>query len=355
MPNDLINITNHVEIELQLLASAFYFGDFYPVHQLIDKKSRLFMAFANKKIDDIQTKSEPMIIQPETLSQSDQEQYRQFYPGIFEDIQKKYAEDLRKNPVPPPAQFFEEFAENAINLGKFMAAASALDYIKALDKRIDRRLSNAIRILRSREILALPEDVDQPHADSSLNEVEIAAREFYTAIKLKQPLGPKFQELGVELQFRNKMLWRKYEQYVSSNNEKEIFNFVIHYLSDDSGFTARIGEGLAKAKIRKIFVKKLAEFFSGGTENHQRFLSQYRAAVAKLAEASQASDYFDVQELLLGRKVKSDEVFQYFKELMVQHPISALVCRMHQTPDQQQYVVPYMAHERSLVELLELS
>ncbi len=355
MRNDLIELNDHIEIELQILASAFFLGDYYPLHQLIDKKSRLFIAFANKKSDDIQTKSTPLIIDPDTLNEHDQEEYQKYYPGIIEDIKKKYSEDLQKTPVPPPTQFIEEFADNAIDMGKFMAASSALDYIKSLDKNIDRHLSNAIRILKSKEILALPEDVDQPHSDESFNEIESAAKEFYTAIKLKHPIGPQFQYLGVDLHFHNKMLWRKYEQYISSNNLKEIVNFSVHYLSDNASFAAKIGDSLSKGKIRKILIKKLAELFSGGAENYQNFVSRYQEAVAKLAYAEQETDFFAIQELLLGRKAKSDELLHYFKELMVQHPISALVCCIHQTPDQKQYVAPYIAHDMSLMELLELS
>lgn len=355
MTNDLIEINDHVELELQILASAYFLGDYYPLHQLIDKKSRLFIAFANKKMDDITSKSAQLIIDPNKLSENDQEEYRKEYPRILEDIKQKYYEDLRKTQVPPPAQLIEEFADNAINLGKFMAASSALEYIKALDKHIDRHLSNAMRILKSKEILALPEDVTDAHSDDSHNEIESAAKEFYTAVKLKNPTGPGFQYLGPELHFRNKMLLRKYEQYVTSNNLKEIVNFCTHYLSDDSGFAAKISDSLSKGKIRKIFIKKLAELFSGSPEKYQDFISHYQEAVEKLGTAEKEADFFAVQEILLGSRARPDELFHSFKELMVKHPISALVCCIKQTPDQQYYVAPYLAHDMSLVELLDIS
>lgn len=355
MTNNLIEINDYVEIELQLLASAYFLGDYYPLHQLIDRKSRLFIAFTNKKIDDIKSKSAQLIIDPAKLSENDQEEYRKYYPGILENIKKKYYDDLRNTQVPPPAQLIEEFAENAIDLGKFMAASSALEYIKALDKHIDRHLSNAIRILKSKEILALPEDVSESHSDESYNEIESAAKEFYTAIKLKKPTGPNFQYLGPELQFQNKMLWRKYEQHVTSNNLKEIVNFSIHYLSDASSFAAKISDSLSKGKIRKIFIKKLAELFSGGPEKYQEFISRYQDAVTKLATAEKEADFFAIQETILGTRAKTDELFHYFTDLMVKHPVSALVCCLKQTPNQKLYIAPYLAHEMSLVELLDIA
>lgn len=355
MTTDSIDINDHIEIELQLLASAWFLGDYYTLHQLSDRKTRLFTAFANQKTDDIKSKSAHLIIDPDKLNEHDQERYRTTYPKILEDIKTKYSEELRKMPVPPPTQFIEEFADTAIHLGKFLAASAALDNIKALNKTIDRHLSNAIRLLKSKEIFVLPEDVDQPESEESFSEIESAAKEFYTAIKLKNPMGPKFQYLGVELHFRNKMLWRKYEQLVTSNNLKELVNFSINYLSDDSGFAAKISDSLSKGKIRKIFIKKLAELFSGGADNYQNFVSHYREAVEKLAHAEQESDFFAIQELLFERRAKTDEMLHYFKELMIKHPISALVCCIKQTPDQKPYVAPYMAHDISLMDILEIA
>lgn len=347
----LMESDRHLEIELHLLTTAYFGGDFYILFQLINEKSPLFQALAEKKISAIQLHAAPLLLDTAALEDDERREYEK----IFNDIQNKYGSDLRKTPVPPAQQFFEEFADNAVNLGKFVAASAALDYIKALDRKINQHITDGARLLKTKELLALPEDVDHPASSESLDQIEIAAREFFVAIKLKNPTGPMFQALGPDLHLTNRELWRKFEHYIAMNNLKEITNFCFHYLINDMEIATKIIDSMAKGKLRKMFLRKLAELFSNGRENYQAFIARYQQTVEKLRTAKENADFFEIQTVLLGRRTGTEGVVHYLCELSVSHPISALVCCLKEMPGPTQFLVPYLFHDKSIVELLELS
>jgi hypothetical protein len=185
--------------------------------------------------------------------------------------------------------------------------------------------------------------------------VSQAVNAVYEAVKLKNPFGGQFQDLGPDLHMKDTESMRKFIKYVELNLLKELIEFSISYLLDDRQIADRIIPALSSGKVRKIFLRQLAAKFSLGEERYSQFVANYQSAVEKLKTAKTEIDYFNVQKTLLGRGTGENVAHQFLRELCLEHPISAMLVLRQPTPGGNVIIAPIMLKSGvSLMDFLEL-
>lgn len=341
------NTNSALDIELHLLATAYFIGDFSILYYLTNRNGPVYNAAASGDENALEKFADRNDIDETLLKEEDQEKYNE----ILQSIRDKYQQQLSEQLVPVPENYLQELAERALDMGHFADAHSALDVIGKLDKKVNEYIVNATQILQSKVV----RDEESENADELNAMIQQAADQFYQAIRLKNPMGNQFQYLAEELHFRDHDALRKYHKYIETNLLKEIIEFSINYLTDDKIISAKILENLKSGKVRKLFLKFFAIKFSGGEEKFREFAENYKQAAEMRKNAKHEKDFLDIQKKILGRTTGGNEFFQFIRELAFDHPVGTLLISIDTSPNDTPYIVPVILQSGiTLLEFLEL-
>lgn len=343
-----LDFTDTTRIELNLMTTALFFGEFASIYALLQPESRLAIALRQKDLAALKKMATPIIGDQGDLNQEDEEKYN----TLFAHVQSTFESAIVQQPIPLPEAYLEELAEIAVQQGKYLSAHNTLQYLKRLDKKVNEYLTQATQSLQSKIVA----EFDRTAGAEATAVIEKAAQQFYFAVRLKKPMGVPFHYLGVDFFTKNIEARRKYERHIEQGESvfKEIMNTCIAYLVDDPVVSDKIINSIKNNHIRKHILKYLAIQFAGGPEQHQLFVEQIRQAVENVRNAKNELDYMQTQQILLGRTTGSDTLVQYLKELSTRFPVSPLMIKIEQSPANVPYLAPLMIKDRSLVELLEL-
>lgn len=309
--------------------------------------SKAYLSVKKSDIEALRKFAEKNWIDMEMLS----EEKRQELEQIYDKIENKYGEQIKAELAPLPHEFLNELGERALKFGRFRDAYSAFKSSGELDKRVNQFLTEAIRILHSKEVTA--SDLGE---DDLKQKIAQAADLVYQAVKLKNPFENQFQKLGPNLHYHDPEAGRKYAKYIEQSLFKEIIDFGIQFLIDDRSIDSKVTSALSSGKIRREFLKQLSIRFSGGEERYKIFVENYQQAVLKVKDAKTEKDFIDVQKTLLGRGTGDNEYFQFLQELSLEHPVGALLVNTQATPENKLYIAPTVLKSGvSLLEFLELA
>jgi len=267
-----IDLTNMTEIQLYLLTIAYFYGDFSIIHYFTNRNSPVYRATTEGDIHAFKKFAFTYEIDLDELSDEDKEKFNQFQ----QKITSEYKSQLESEPLPLPEQYLEDLANRAIQLKNYTSAHSALKVNKKLEKKVNEFIVIGVQALQSKDVKTASSDADE---DNFLENIQQAVRQFYQAIRIKNPLGNQFQYLVSDLHFQNVDAMRKYAKYVELNLLKELIEFNIKFLADDKSIAEKICNNLVNGKARKTFLRYWAEQFSFGKENYQQFVSRYKEAV----------------------------------------------------------------------------
>ncbi len=274
-------------------------------------------------------------------------------------------------------QILANIAQNALRLKKFSFASKAYDELDEKEQVISNYMKEGGSLLEGDKI--------QQAAESYL----IAAK---LAYDYKQRFGPDFQQRG--LQLHADCMNQPEKCITASTDIQNIIDEGIKYLLDNQAIAEKLLQQPQPAK--KSLLKALAQLQDS---NYHAFAENYKAAVQKLKETTQdyeegkISDEFrmeevqeaeeqhksgglsseelenikqkkllednwekvlDIQQTLLGRAMVGDNVLQYIRELLWEHPVSALVVCIKYEHQPKAVVTPAMQNSTSLMELLGL-
>ena len=344
-----IDLTNTTEIQLHLLTTAYFYGDFSIIHYFTNRNSPICRAATERDIHALKKFALKHEIDLDQLPDGDREKFNQFQ----QKITNEYKSQLESEPLPLPEQYLEELANRAIQLKNFTSAHSTLQVNNKLDKKVNKFIVTGVQLLQSKDV----KTASSASAEEIFSKnIQQAVWQFYQAIRIKNPLGNQFQYLAPDLHFTNADAMRKYAKYVELNLLKELIEFNIHFLVDDKSIAEKICNNLVSAKVRKTFLRYLAEQFSFGKENFQQFVSRYKEAVQSLNAAKEDKEFLKIQKILLGHGTGDNEYYQFFRELTTEHPISALLVSVLPTPgDGIPFIAPIVLKSGiSLMEFLEL-
>lgn len=346
-----MDLTNPLEIQLKLMTTAYFYGDFSTIYPFTNHNSMIYNAVIAGDVNALSKFASKNDIEIDELSDESIEKYNQFH----HQLTSNYKSQLEKNPLPLPAPYLEELADRAIELGNYSTAHSALQAINSLDKKVNEFIVKGVELLQSKEVKGSEVSSDESGSDSLDERIRQVAFQFYQAIRIKEPLGHQFQYLGPNLYLENSEALRKYMKYVELNLIKELLEFGIQYLADDRAIAERIIKNLPSSKIKRLFLKHFAEFFSLGSENYQAFVRRYQEAVKLLKNAKEDREFLTIQKVLLGRGTGDNQYYQFLRELAVEHPISTLLVTIELTSDGTPYIAPIILKSGiSLMEFLEL-
>lgn len=345
---DISELTDIPQIELQLMTTALYFGEFAAIQALLQPESRIGISLRQNDLVALKKYAGKIIVDLDSLDEDEREKYH----SLFQRLQETYEAAIKQQPIPLPEAFLEELAEAALKMGKYLSAHNTLQHLKRVDKKVNEYVTNGVQTLKSKIVA----EIDKNNREEAFKLIESAAENFYTAIRLKKPMGVPYQYLGVELFTRNAEIRRKYDRYVEQGESvlKEIINSCITYLFDDPATSEKIINNIKNNRTRKFLLKQLAIQFSGGSENYEIFTKQIREASENVKNAKTELDYMQTQRILLGRTTGSDTLVQYLKELATRFPLSPMMIQIEHSPANVPFLAPLMLKERTLAELLEL-
>jgi hypothetical protein len=339
--------TNLIDLQLELLTTAYFLGDFSIIYQFTNKNSSIYNSLLTKNAVALKTYAQRNGIELDQFSDEQRQQFEQFQKHLAQNYQKQ----LEANPVPLPEPYFEELAQRAIELKNYSAAHSAMNAINKLEKKVNELIVKGVEALQSKEAKAESAD----HDDAIRQKIAQSADYFYQAIRIKNPLGNQFQYLSSNFFFKDHESLRKYYKYVELTLFKEIVDFAIEYLTDDNVISQKIITNLSTGKSRRLFLKYFAELFSLGQDNYLVFVDNYKKAVELLKAAKTEQEFFNVQKVLLGRGTGDNNYLQFLRDLAVEHPIATLLVTLAPSADQVLHLRPFMLKSgTSLLEFLEL-
>lgn len=348
MQTDYANIKEPYDLINHLLCLAYFYGDYSIPFQLMNTTSQVYLSVKKGDIVALRKFAGRNWIDPQRLSTEKRAELEKIYQMIVE----KYAAQVKTELSPLPAAYLTELGERAIQLGHYRDAHSAFKTIKGLDRKVNELISEAIQILRSRDVTAS----EKEDAELVTDKVQQAVDLLYIAIRVKNPFGNQFQKLGPELHYEDLETFKKYLKYVEQTLLKEILEFGIQYLIDDHGVSEKVIAALATSRVRRLVLKHLAIRFSGGDARYKQFVANYRQATEQLRKSRTEKDFLEVQRILLGRGTGDNRYFQFLRELSLEHPISALLVITLRTPEGEPYISPLvLKSENSLLEFLEIS
>lgn len=348
MQDDYNSIDDTYDLIFHLLSISYLYGDYAIPFHLMNTSSRAYLSVKKRDIAALRKFAARNWIDMGLLNDQQRQQLEQFY----DMIRTNYSDQIKAELAPLPNQLLLELGERALQLGHFRDAHSAFEAIKMLDKKVNEFVSEAIQILKSRDV-ANPETDDDEKVKAKINE---AVSNVYEAIRLKNPFGNQFQKLGYRLHYEDPDAGRKYSKYVELTLVKELLEFGIHYLIDDRSIGEKVISAMSSSKVKRMFLKFLAIRFSGREEYYAKFIDNYRRAVEKLKNSENEKDFLEVQKLLLGRGTGDNKYFQYLRELSLEHPVSALLVSTQTTPAGEYYIAPVILKTgNSLLDFLEIS
>ena len=346
MKTDYQQIEDVHELVMHLLSISLFYGDFAIPFHVNNPSSSVSLSIKKNDIAALRKFAARNWLDFDLL----EENKRQELEKIYTQLNEKYGGELKNQPMPLPADFLLELGERAISLGKFLDAHSAFKGVNQLDQRVNQFISEAIRILQSKEVTS--SDASSQQLEEKCAEV---AQLVFQAVHLKNPFGNQFQKLSQKLHFEDAESWRKYNKYLEQSLFKEIIDFGIRYLIDDNVIADKIISKLGSGKVRRQVMKQLAIQFSGDKERYDKFVEKYRQAAEQTKNAKSEQDLMDVQKTLLGRGTGDNEHYQFLRELSLEHPISTLLVTTLQTQEGKLFLAPHILKSgESLLDFLDL-
>ncbi len=341
------NTNSALDIELHLLSTAYFIGDFSILYYLTNQNSPVYIAAVSGDENALQKFADRNDIDENQLKEEDHQKYNE----ILKSIRDKYQQQLSEKLVPIPDNYLLELADRALDMGHFADAYSALNVTGKLDKKVNEYIVNGAQILQSKVVRD-----DASDKSGELNTmIQEAVDQFYQAIRLKNPMQNQYQYRAEELYFKDHDALRKYHKYIETNLLKEIIEFSINYLTDDKIFSAKILENLKSGKVRKLFLRYFAMKYSGGETEYRRFVENYKQAAELRKNAKQEKDFLDIQKKVLGRTTGANEYFQFLRELAFDHPVGPLLVTIEASPNDTPYITPVILQSGiTLMEFLEL-
>lgn len=341
-------INSAFDLELNLMTSALFYGEFAAIQPLLQSESRLALAIKKNDLQTMQKLTRSLLTDSSMLDEAQV----QAFETLYDQIEKDYAASLKQQAMPLPESFLEKVVEAALEKQKYLTAHNILDTTKKLDKGVNELLNQTIQLLQSREVA----QAEKEHSAEADRKIDDAAICFYKAIRLKYPLGLEFQYRAVEELTAHKETRRKYERYVEQGESvlKEIINACLYYLANDQAITDKILNHIKNNRVRKQFLKRFCILLTGGEEKFQAFISNFNQAREHITNAKTEYEFLRTQRILLGRTAGSETLIQYLKELATVFPISPMIMTIAATPDQVSYLSPLMLKDKMLLEILDL-
>ncbi|NOZ62249.1 MAG: hypothetical protein GXO74_11245 [Calditrichaeota bacterium] len=346
MKTDYQQIEDVHELIMHLLSISFFYGDYAIPFHINNPSSTVSLTIKKNDIAALRKFAARNWLDFDLLEENKRQELEQTYARLNE----QFGEKLKAEPMPLPTEFLLDLGQRAISQGKFRDAHSAFKTANQLDQRVNQFISDAIRILQSKEVTsgdASSEQLEEKCAD--------VARLVFQAVHLKNPFGNQFQELGQRLHFEDADSWRKYNKYIEQSLFKEIIEFGVRFLIDDKAIADKIIHALGSGKVRRQILKQLAIQFSGGKERYEKFVENYRRAAEQVKNAKTEEEYIAVQKTLLGRGTGDNEYYQFLRELSLEHPVSALLVLTVQTSEGKLFIAPQILKSgESLLDFLDL-
>lgn len=274
-------------------------------------------------------------------------------------------------------QILMQIAQNALRFKKFSFASKAYDELGKKEQVISDYIKEGDSLLG--------EDKIQQAVENYLITTKLA-------YDYKQTFGPNFQQRG--LQLHADCISHPTNCITASTDIQTITDEGIEYLLNNHQIAEKLRQ--QPLPVKKSLLKVLAQLQDS---NYPAFVENYKAAVQKLKETTQdyeegkISDDFrteevqeaeeqhksgglsdeglemikqkkllednwgkvlDVQQTLLGRAIAEDNFLQYIRELLWEHPVSALVVCIKYEHQPRPVVIPAMQDSTSLMGLLGL-
>jgi len=338
-----------VDYEIFMLSISHYLGNFSLIHHLTNQNSILYRAISNRDVPAIKKFYDRNRLD---FNRFNDEQTKEFNE-VYNEIDNKYRSQLEKKNLPIPDQFLVELGEIAIKKGNFTTAHSSFKILNQLDKAVNENIVKGVEKFQSRELKTLEDN--SGNAQDLEEYMAKVAKDFYVAMRVKNPFGNQYQYLAPELFGEKGELLKKYFKHIELALLKEIIEFAIEYLIQDKTITEKIITNLQSGKIRKLFLKHLAKHLSLGEDSYEKFVDRYKNAAEILKDAKSESDFLSVQRILLGRRTGDEEFYQFLRELAFEQPIATLVCAITVTDEGTPYYAPIlMKSGQTLLEFLEL-
>lgn len=343
---DTKELSDITTIELHLMTTAYYLGEFAAIQPLIQSDSRLAFAINNQDLVGVQKNAMRLLLDINSLEESHQNEYE----NLFQQVKQGFENTIRNRPLPLPESFINDFIEITIKKEKFLSAHNILQYTGKLEKKVNETIHFGLQRLQSKVVT----EAEKELSESAIETIDQAVKDIYTAQRLLKPWGFKFQYRAIELLQQKDDIFRKYEKYIEQSLLKEILEVILSYLLDDQDIADKILKTLKNNKSRKYFIKKLSMIQMGGEANYQMFIKQYLDAIEHRKTAQNVFDYSKIQTILLGRTTGSDSPLQYIKEIGTRFPIAPLLLKVENSPFNTPYLAPIMINDQSLLHFLDL-
>ncbi|MBN1153846.1 hypothetical protein JXB12_02885 [candidate division KSB1 bacterium] len=344
-------LSTPLDFELLMLAISYYWADFSLIYHLTNQNSTLYRAISNEDAPAIRNFYERNAIDFDQFTDKQKSEF----DAVYNDIAATYRNQLETQKLPLPDDYLARLRKRAIEKGNYTAAHAVLNITNQLEKVVNEYIVKGIEQLHSKEIKSLESGESSSNLEQLDDHIREAVRNFYIAIRVKNPFGNHFQYLAPDLFMSNKEQLKKYYKYIEMSLLKEIIEFAIEFLVQDKVIAEKIISNLQSAKLRKLFLNHLARQFSLGEQNYDKFIARYKQSVSILKEAKNETDFLNVQRTLLGRGTGDNEFYQYLRELAFEQPISSLMCAVTVTEEGTPYFTPILLKSgQSLLEFLEL-
>ncbi len=341
--NELSDIAT---IELHLMTTAYYLGEFAAIQPLFQADSRLALAVQNQDLPGTQKNAIRLLLDVDTLDETEQNEYE----TSFQKIKEAYENTIQNRPLPLPEAFINDFIEVALKKEKFLSAHNVLQYTGKLEKKINETIHFGLQHLQTKIVADAEKELTEP----AMEIIDQAIKEFYTAHRLLKPWGAQYQYRAIDILTQKDEIFHKYVKYIEQSLLKEILEVILGYLLDDQTTAEKILHVLKHNRARKYFIKKLSIKQMGSDENFQKFVKQYLEATEQIKTAQNVFDYSRIQITFLGRTTGSDSPIQYFKEIGTRFPIAPLLLKIENSPFNTPYLAPIMLNGQTLLHFLDL-
>jgi len=343
---DIKELSDIATIELHLMTTAYYLGEYAAIQPLVQSDSRLATAIKNQDLKGAQKMAARLILDKDSRDENQQSEYE----ILFQKVKEGFENVIQNRPLPLPEAFINDFIEMALKKEKYLSAHNILQSIGKLEKKVNETIHFALQQLQSK-ILA---DAEKSLSEPAIEIIDQAVQKIYTAQRLLKPWGFQFQYRAIDKLTQKDEIFRKYEKYIEQSLLKEILDVILSYLLDDTTIAEKILNIMKSNKARKYFIKKLCIIQMGGEANYQKFIKQYLEGIEQIKTAKNALDYTKTQRIFLGRTTGSDSPIQYFKEIGTRFPIAPLLLKIENSPFNTPYFAPIMLNDQSLLHFLEL-
>ncbi|MBN2089372.1 hypothetical protein JW964_07150 [candidate division KSB1 bacterium] len=346
MAIDIKELSDIATIELHLMTTAYYLGEYAAIQPLMQSDSRLAMAIQNQDLKGTQKIGIRLILDINSLDETQQNDYE----ILFQKVEEGFKSTIEKRPLPLPEAFINDFIEMALKKEKYLSAHNILHAIGKLEKKVNETIHFGLQQLQAKIVADAEKELSGPVIEI----IDQAVQKIYSAQRLLKPWGFQFQYRALDKLTQKDEIFRKYEKYIEQSLLKEIIDVILGYLLDDQTIAEKVLSIIKSNKARKYFIKKLCIIQMGGEVNYQKFVKQYTEGIEQLKTAQNALDYTKIQTIFLGRTTGSDSPIQYFKEIGTRFPIAPLLLKIENSPFNTPYLAPIMLNDQSLLHFLDL-